>query len=42
LFEAREEGNYKPFVSFEKEQVEEWIRLTEEFIEKMEELIRNT
>ncbi|WP_456393141.1 HEPN domain-containing protein [Persephonella sp.] len=42
LFEAREEGDYKPFASFEKEQVEEWIKLTEEFIEKMEALIRNT
>ncbi|HHG74653.1 MAG TPA: HEPN domain-containing protein, partial [Persephonella sp.] len=42
LFEAREEGDYKPFVSFEKEQVEEWIKLTKGFIEKMEDLIGNT
>ena len=42
LFEAREEGDYKPFVSFEKEQVEKWIKLTEEFIKEMENLIRNT
>ncbi len=40
LFEAREEGDYKPFVSFEKEQVEEWIKLTQKLINEIENLIK--
>jgi len=39
LFEAREEGDYKPFIEFEKEQVEDWIGKVKNFVKEMEILI---
>ncbi len=38
MFDNRQEGDYKDFVKFEKEDVEVWLRKAEEFINKIEDL----
>lgn len=38
MFDNRQEGDYKDFVKFEKEDVEEWLNKAEKFINKIEEL----
>lgn len=38
MFDNRQEGDYKDFVQFEKEDVKEWLKKAEEFINKVEEL----
>lgn len=37
MLDNRQEGDYKDFVEFEKEDVREWLRKAEEFISKIEE-----
>lgn len=39
MFERRQKGDYKDFTTFEKEDVEEWLKKAEEFINKIEEVI---
>lgn len=36
MFDRRQKGDYKDFVKFEKEDVEEWLKKAEEFIDKIE------
>ncbi len=38
MFDNRQEGDYKDFVKFKKEDVKEWFKRAEEFINKIEEL----
>ena len=38
MFDRRQKADYKDFVTFEKEDVNEWLIRSEEFISKMEEL----
>lgn len=38
MFDNRQEGDYKDFVKFEKEDVEMWLKKAEEFVNKIEEL----
>jgi len=40
LFEARQRGDYIEFVSFEKEQVEKWLRQASQFVEMIKLLIK--
>ena len=39
VFESRQRGDYTPMVIFDPDQVEEFLRHTEGFIEEMEKLI---
>ena len=32
MFDRRQKGDYKDFVEFEKQEVEEWLKKSEEFI----------
>lgn len=41
MFDSRQEGDYRDFVKFEKEDVNEWLKMAEDFIGKIEELILN-
>lgn len=41
LFEARQRGDYIDFVSFEEEQVKDWLQQASQFIEAMELLLKN-
>ena len=41
LFEARQRGDYIELVSFEKEQVEDWLQQATQFIEAIKLLIKN-
>jgi uncharacterized protein (UPF0332 family) len=41
LFEARQRGDYIELVSFEKEQVEDWLQQAEQFVETIKCLIEN-
>ncbi len=41
LFEARQRGDYIELVSFEKEQVEDWLKQAEKFVEAIKALIRD-
>jgi len=38
MLNNRQEGDYKDFVKFEREDVEEWLKKAEEFIAKIEEI----
>lgn len=38
MFDRRQEGDYKDFVRFDKEDVEIWLKEAEDFIDKVEEL----
>jgi len=38
MFDRRQQGDYKDFVKFVKEDVKEWIKKAEEFMDKLEEL----
>jgi uncharacterized protein (UPF0332 family) len=38
MFDRRQKGDYKDFVKFEKEDVKEWLKKAEEFINKIENL----
>jgi len=38
MFNNRLEGDYKDFVKFEKEDVEDWLKKAEEFVNKLEDL----
>lgn len=38
MFDNRQEGDYKDFVKFEKQDVEVWLKKAEKFIKKIEEL----
>jgi len=38
MLNNRQEGDYKDFVKFEKEDVKEWLKKAEEFIAKIEEV----
>ena len=38
VFESRQRGDYQPIVSFEPEQVEEYIHLADGFLREMEKL----
>ncbi|MBC7332926.1 MAG: HEPN domain-containing protein [Actinobacteria bacterium] len=38
MLNIRQEGDYKDFVKFEREDVEEWLKKAEEFIAKIEEI----
>lgn len=38
MFDNRQEGDYKDFVKFQKEDVEVWLKKAEEFIKKIEDL----
>lgn len=38
MLDNRQEGDYKDFVKFEREDVEEWLKKAEEFIAKIEEI----
>lgn len=38
MFDNRQEGDYKDFVKFEKEDVEAWLKKAEEFINKIEDV----
>jgi len=39
VFESRQRGDYQPIVSFESEQVEEYIRQADGFLKEMEKLL---
>jgi uncharacterized protein (UPF0332 family) len=39
MFDNRQEGDYKDFVKFEKDDVKEWLKMAEDFIGKTEGLI---
>lgn len=39
MFDRRQKGDYKDFVKFEKVDVEEWLKKSDEFINKIERLI---
>lgn len=41
LFEARQRGDYIELVSFEKEQVENWLQQASQFVEAIKALIKN-
>ena len=38
MFDNRQEGDYKDFVKFEKEDVEVWLKKADKFLEKIEDL----
>lgn len=38
MFDRRQKGDYKDFVKFEKQDVEEWLKKAEEFINKIDKL----
>ena len=38
MFDNRQEGDYKDFMKFEKEDVEVWLKKAEEFLKKIEDL----
>lgn len=38
MFDRRQKGDYKDFVKFKKEDVEDWLKNAEKFISKIEEL----
>jgi len=38
MFDRRQKGDYKDFVEFEKQEVEEWLKKSEEFINKIDKL----
>jgi len=38
MFDRRQKGDYKDFVKFEKQEVEEWLKKSEEFINKIDKL----
>ena len=38
MFDRRQKGDYKDFVKFEKQDVEEWLKKSEEFINKIDKL----
>jgi len=38
MFKRRQKGDYQDFVKFEKQDVEEWLKKAEEFINKIDEL----
>lgn len=40
LFEARQRGDYIELVSFEKEQVEDWLQQANRFVEAMKSLVK--
>ena len=40
MFDRRQKGDYKDFVKFEKQDVEEWLKKSEEFINKIEQLLQ--
>lgn len=40
LFEARQRGDYLEFVSFEKNQVEDWLQRASQFVEAMKSLVK--
>ena len=40
VFESRQRGDYKPMVSFEREQVKEILEQAEHFLKEMENLIK--
>ena len=42
LFEARQRGDYIELVQFEKRQVTKWLEMSNKFVEKMRNLIKNT
>jgi len=39
MFKRRQKGDYQDFVKFEKQDVEEWLRKAEEFINKIDKLV---
>lgn len=41
LFEARQRGDYIELVSFEKEQVKDWLQQASQFVEVIKALIKN-
>lgn len=41
VFEARQRGDYIELVSFEKEQVEDWLKQARNFVEAIKQLIKN-
>jgi uncharacterized protein (UPF0332 family) len=38
MFDRRQKGDYKDFVKFERQDVEEWLKKAEEFINKIDKL----
>ena len=38
MFDRRQKGDYKDFVKFEKQDIEEWLKKSGEFINKIEQL----
>ena len=39
MFKRRQKGDYQDFVEFEKQDVEAWLEKSEEFIDKIDELV---
>ena len=39
MFDRRQKGDYKDFVEFEKQEVEEWLKKSEEFINIIDKLV---
>ncbi len=40
MFDRRQKGDYKDFMKFEKQDIEEWLKKSEEFINKIEQLLQ--
>ena len=40
MFDRRQKGDYRDFMKFEKQDIEEWLKKSEEFINKIEQLLQ--